>query len=268
MMKRSVILLSALLFVTAAGCSSKEEESQDPIYTVILDDFILETEPETSQSTTEPVASETALLQSTAASETESTASGSETSSDVPVQSATVSDTAAPEGSGETSIIGTWKYVDGYFIRFLENNSAEYMLDYSSMISFSQDTLYYDGVRYSAVTDEEIVSVSDADGNRILKMTALEREDGSNYDGRYRLEDCSFYQYLISNTSAAAPEYYIEVSDSVLWVITKGSYQTTPDGTLQMVQNGSTLDLNYTLDESGLTITDVTGAQDVLMRVE
>ncbi len=275
-MKKIAVFLSVLSLLSASGCGNTENAQTDttaeaPIYTVVIDEQTETTEAPTEQpteATTAASSAETeAIAETTAESAVETTVSAAEsTVSSEPSVSEMIAETI-PDVQDTANLVGTWEYVNGYRFRFMEGNAAEMQVDYSSTMFFSGERLYYDGGQYTPLVNEEKITVTLDDGTKMLSLTALEREDGSNFNGRYRLEDCKFYQFLTDGMTER-PAYEIEVRDSAFRVVMDAQYHATEDGVLELVQNDSTLKLHYIVEENAMTIFDENGAQDILRRVE
>lgn len=274
-MKKIAVFLSVLSLLAASGCGNTENAqtdttSEEPLFTVIIDDLPETTAAPTDQPTEVPTTASTVETETTAAD----TTAASETTASAEVTTA-LTETAAPESMVQTvpaaqdtaGLLGVWEYADGYRFRFMEENAMEMQLNYSGIISFSGEQLNYDGTYYTPVVENENIFVKQYDGTTLLHLTALKREDGQSFDGRYRLEDCQFYQ-LLTEGYTERPAYEIEVEGSAFRVIADGEYHASEDGVLELVQNGNTLKLQYILQGASMTIIDETGAQDILKRVE
>lgn len=276
MMKKTILLLSILSLLTAAGCSSApaDDTPTETVYTLIIEDL-----PDDSADLTDAAAepADAAVSSGETGHTTETIADSTETASPQTESSALAETITIAESTAETiasaqnaaDLLGTWEYVDGYRLRFMEENTAEMQLDYSSMMSFSEDKFYYDGVQYLPSAEEEMISVTLDDGTLLLCMTSIDRQDGFTYNGRYRLEDCQLYEQITEGVlSSEHPVYYIEVTEDAFRVIMQTEYHAASDGVLELIQNGSILRLYYDAGPDSLKITDETGAQDILTRVE
>ncbi len=273
-MKKIAVFLSVLSLLAASGCSNAEnaaesDTSAETNFSIIVEDLPETTAAPTDQPTEAPTTASSTETETFAA---DTTAASETTDSATPATALT--ETAAPESMVQTvptaqdtaGLLGVWEYADGYRFRFMEENAMEMQLNYSGIISFSGEQLNYDGKCYTPVVENENIFVKQYDGTTLLHLTALKRENGLSFDGRYRLEDCQFYQ-LLTEGYTDRPAYEIEVEGGAFRVIADGEYHASEDGILELVQNGSLLKLQYILQGASLTIIDETGAQDILKRV-
>lgn len=263
-MKKIAALLAVLPLLAAAGCNAKEEAVSETDYVLELDSLIISTEEETTETDAAP--EETA----------ETTTFAEETAVESVPEMTGVQQTAPPdEIITETSaalsvseLYGTWEYVDGYRIRFMEGRVAELLADYSGMMYFQEYELNYNGTLYPVKTEDEVTTVT-ADGELVLHLIAVDRTDFSNMNGRYRLEECTLYEELNGGPkTAASPVYYVEVDGNVLRAAAKVQYHADESGNLRMIEDGSDVALHYRFQNDQLVIYDETGAGDVLTRTE
>ncbi len=272
-MKKIAVFLSVLSLLAASGCSNAENaaESDTPAETNFS--IIVEELPEisdTAASESETTAVSETVTETTAETIAEMTISteASDTETSASAEAVSTAETfTQPENTAD--LLGTWEYVDGYRFRFMEGNAAEMQVDFSGTMTFTEDKLYYNGTQYIPTVMDENVSVKLDDGTTLLRLTALDRYDTFTFNGRYRLEECWLYSQITDGISPEeSPVYYVEVNSNTFRLVTKAEYHASPDGVLQLVQGGDTLTLHYEVDAVSLKITDETGAQDILKRVE
>ncbi len=273
MMKKYTAFLSALLLLTAVGCSdtaASQEQETTALKLYIDAPAKITTEAETTQaSETSATASvtETAAAEETAApaaSGTETASTASETSAETSAADETVTQAAPVPNDADPAILGTWQYTDGYGFRFMEDRKAEIVADYTHYMHLKDSQMYFDDELYPLQITGNAISFY-YNEELFLLLEADTAPDAANLTGRYRLGACGLYDELSAGAGDAV--YYVDVIGQQFRLITPIEYDTI-DGVLRLVDRGSELFMAYSVDAQGLHLTDSDGVQDLLTRAE
>lgn len=275
-MRKMILLCSLLSLLTAVGCAentqNKETESYEIVVAVPTDASETTAPPATeSETISTPAPTETASTETTAASSaaestnTESTETTAE-SETAPLQTETAETIRVPNGNTDASLFGTWEYEDGYRMCFMDENRAELQMDYAWNISFSEGELHYESAPCEVSVSNNTLTAFQ-NGEIVLKLTADADIDMEHPDGRYSIDrSCTEYQELAEGLTEL-PVYYLDVNGESTRLVLEVQYDAS-NGRLCMMQNGTNVEVVYQIDGDTLTITDDTGAEDVLKRVQ
>jgi hypothetical protein len=269
-MKKYTALLAAFLFLTAAGCSDAPEgqEQETTAFKVYVDKIteaptetimITETEPETE--TTVQTEAETESPETTASS-----ASGTETpETDAPSQEtepSTEPETVVTEEDPE--IVGTWEYLGGYGFRFMKNGEAELITNFSSVYQLTEEGMLYCGEPCTMEYTANSVTYT-CGGENVLTLESETEIDPFALDGRYKIGACLLYDSIAA--SSGRRTFYMDINGALFWAAVPMQYRISGDS-LTLVQNGSEICMTYSIDEEGLHMTDASGTEELMTRVE
>lgn len=277
MMKKYIAFLSALLLLTAVGCSDtaapqEQETTALKLYIDAPAKTTAETETtQTSEISAEPAVTETAAAEETtgetaapAASGTETAGIDSGTSAETSAADETVTQAATVPNDADPALLGAWQYTDGYGFRFMEDRKAEIVADYTDYMHLKGSQMFFDDELYPLQIAGNSISFY-YNEELFLLLEADTAPDAANLTGRYRLGACGLYDELSAGASDAV--YYVDVIGEQLRLITPIEYDTI-DGVLRLVDRGSELFMAYSVDAQGLHLTDSDGVQDLLTRAE
>lgn len=275
-MNKQIILASALLLLlTAVGCNA-QEDTTSKIY------VNPSTMPETQTIAVETTSADTTAVQTTTAQTTTTvTTTQAETTfpaaSTAPEEAAQTTENAQDAASteidikesirknftGDPELLGRWRFFDGYEYRFRENADADTMVDYSDMLYFQNDNMYFLNQFYPIQKDGNSICISNAEST-LVHLTPVNGTLSSDYSGIYTLDDCYLYEYLSSNDPGA--KFTVEVGNGT-WVCHAVQYTIINDS-LRMHKNGDWLSMQYSIIGDELHMTDDEGDEVVLTRVD
>ncbi len=270
-MKKYAVLMSALLLLTAVGCSSTVQDADssktyvEKVTQPPADTLPETTAPETdapaetaasteTQNTAETAALQTLPAETGAPTETETTAASDADALEEAVREAFTAD---------SELLGRWEYVNGYAFRFREDSDADLLLNYTSLLHFEDGKLFWDGELYPMQVEEKTISIV-KDGKVLVHLISEDALSTDDLHGVYTIGKCELYDILATGVENA--EFTLEAGED-FWIIKPVQYNTF-DGKLYLLQDGSELVMPYYIDEQGLHLTGETGEEELLTRAE
>lgn len=281
-MNKQIILASALLLLlTAVGCNAQEDttskiyvnpstmpETQTiAIETTSADTTAVQTTTaQTTTTVTTTQAETTSPAASTAPEEAAQTTESAQTMENAQEPASTeidIKESIRKNFTGDPELLGRWRFFDGYDYRFRENADADTMVDYSDMLYFQNDNMYFLNQFYPIQKDGNSIFISNKDST-LVHLTPVNGTLSSDYSGIYTLDDCGLYEYISSNDPGA--RFTVEVGNGT-WVCHAVQYTIINDS-LRMHKNGDWLSMQYKIIENELHMTDDEGDKVVLTRVD
>ena len=193
--------------------------------------------------------------------EEETTEDTEEETTEEPEEETTKKASGSSSGKSDKELLGSWySDDDGVGFKFNDDGTLDLLVDLSSEIYFSGDTLYFESTATPAedVTFDGTTLSINISGTEIMTMDKIEDGEGSDYYGKYVLTGGMLYTSLPETSDSI----YLDLGDN-LSVCSYGKVMTytAEDGSFELTDNlgllstkGDTKSGTYSLSGDKLTL--------------